>query len=395
MQGRDGQPILIIGAGIGGLTAAIALRQRGFDVHVYERAPTLSEVGAGITLWYNALSALSALGIGDAIRAVGEKATGGVIGLASGRALVDNSPDDLLELGPAAELRAFHRADLQRALFEQLPSDSITFGAECTEVTPTGETANVHFETAAGRETHESWLVIGADGIHSRVRARLADDATRYAGYTCWRGICAVPSQWRGTCGEFWGVGDRFGVVRIPGERLYWFAVATAPEHSDSTPGESRKRALLERFASYAYDVPEILEATPADAIIFRDIIDRPPRRGWSEGCVTLLGDAAHPTTPNMGQGAAMAIESALVLARCLDESPDVTTALRLYEDTRYERTKWITDTSWSVGKMAHWENVMKRALRNCLFAWLPQSARLAQLRKVAAYDASSVPLAH
>lgn len=391
MRGQPGEPIIIVGAGLGGLTAAIALRQRGYAVEVYERATRLAEVGAGISLWYNALCTLERLGVAGPVRAVGEIAAVGVIGVSDGRRLVDT---DLAALGRAAELRVFHRVELQRALFEQLPKGTVTFGATLTSVAevPAG-VVNLRFDTAAGALERQSWLAVGADGIHSAIRAQLRDDSTRYAGYAAWRGVCPIPAAWNGVCGEFWGNGDRFGVARLPGDRLYWFAVVNTPQGNPSPPGPERKATLLARFGHYAFDVPAIIEATPAEAILFHDIIDRPPTPGWSRGAITLLGDAAHATTPNMGQGAAMAMESAGILARCLAECPSLAAALRAYEATRYPRTTWINQTSLRIGNMAQWTNPLARAARNSVFGLVPNSVRVAQLRRAVDYDVAQVPL--
>ena len=391
MKAPNTLPIAIVGAGLGGLTLGIALRRAGFEVRLFERAPALAEVGAGITLWSNALRALDSLDVGAAVRNVGRIAHGGVIALRDGRHLVDTTARDLDALGPVAELRALHRAELQQALFEQLPAGLVQFDARCTGYRVSGGGATLTFVDTKGQEfEQEAWLAVGADGIHSAMRAELTGDETRYAGYACWRGICHVPPGWGGVGGEIWGVGDRFGVVQLPGERLYWFAVATMPPNSKSA---APKQELLDRFGGYAFDVPAIIEATHPDAIIFRDIIDRPPTPGWSDGSVTLLGDAAHATTPNLGQGAAMAIESAVVLTRALEASESLREALASYERTRWPRTSWVTKTSFSIGRWAHWEGSWARALRNTLFASLPRSTRLAQVRKLVSYDAARTPL--
>jgi 2-polyprenyl-6-methoxyphenol hydroxylase-like FAD-dependent oxidoreductase len=388
------ESIAIVGAGLGGLTAALALVKYGFDVTVYERAPGLSEVGAGITLWHNALAVLDGLGAGQRIREVGRQTDSGVIALASGRVLVSASPEDAQTLGEASELYTFHRAELQRALYEQLPPERVRFGMECTGYHQEGPD-EVFVDFATG-ERRRATLLIAADGVGSTLAARLPGYAPpRYAGYTCWRAICAAPSNWGGVCGEIWGRGDRFGVVGLTNDRIYWFAVANAPPNQIVTDEnrDDSKHALEERFAHYAFEVPAIIEATDPHAIIWRDIVDRPPTRGWCDGRVVLLGDAAHATTPNMGQGAAMAMESAAILARCLKATPTLSDALRGYEAVRFPRVKRITETSWRIGKMAHWHNPLARGLRNLLISSLPRSTQLEQLRALTGYDAMAAEL--
>src|SRR5690606_9423226 len=151
------------------------------------------------------------------------------------------------------ELLVLHRAELQRALYEQLPPGSVDFNCPCTGYARTNDGALAHFE---GRDSARGWLVVGADGLHFAIRAQLkGPEPPRYAGYVCWRGVCPVPTNWCGTAGEIWGQGDRFGVVRLPGDRLYWFAVASAPQKTQSPVGAACKEVLLERFAHYAFDV--------------------------------------------------------------------------------------------------------------------------------------------
>jgi 2-polyprenyl-6-methoxyphenol hydroxylase-like FAD-dependent oxidoreductase len=284
---------------------------------------------------------------------------------------------------------ALHRGDLQAVLHEDIAA-RVTFDRELSSIEE--EERRVVLRFASGDEARHD-LVVGADGLRSAARAHVVGgQPTRYSGYTCWRGVCETPAGWRGPVGEYWGVGDRLGVVEIGQGRLYWFAVADAPEGTPG-PGSNDKAALLERFGGYAFDGPKVIEATPEADILHHDICDRPPARGWARGRVVLLGDAAHPTTPNMGQGAAMAIEDAAVLARALEDD-DVERALARYEETRFARAKFVTSTSWTVGRMAHAKNPVMRALRNKMFAWMPMKMRLKQIDKVAGYDARSAPLA-
>lgn len=387
-------PVAIVGSGIGGLTLALALKQRGIECQVFERAPQLSEVGAGITLWHNAWRVLQELGAVEAVARITRTNTGGVIALADGRCLVDGTPtrqDKNSVRSLATELRAAHRAELQTALYELLPKGTVHFAAPFSHYEPSPRGVRVSF---GAQPPFEAVLLVGADGIHSRVReASLGVEPLRYAGYTCWRGVCPVPNGWKGVEGEFWGRGDRFGVVRLPRDRLYWFAVANAPSGGSDDSADDCKAKLLQRFAAYAFDVPGILQATDASQIIHHDIFDRPARRGWSRGAVTLLGDSIHPTTPNLGQGAAMAMESALVLARVLSEKPSLPEALRCYEAARAQRTARITATSWRLGKLAHLVNPLARTLRNGLLAKLPRSVSERQLNALVQYDAARVSL--
>jgi 2-polyprenyl-6-methoxyphenol hydroxylase-like FAD-dependent oxidoreductase len=381
----------VVGAGIGGLTAAIALVRAGHDVAVYERASAPNEVGAGITLWTNALAVLDGLGVGEELRAQGEQADGGVIALSTGRVLVSMSRDSL-PAGAVPELLAIHRAELQHTLLRHAGEQRVRFDARLERYEPAGERVGLRFEDGGVAE-HD--VVVGADGLRSTVRAQLrGEEPARYSGQTCWRGIAPVPADWRGTPGEFWGPGERFGCVPIGGGRLYWFAVVSRPAGSVG-PGSTDKEPLLERFGGFGFDIPRVIEGTPPDAVLHHDLYDRAPARGWSDGRVVLLGDAAHPTTPNMGQGAAMAIEDAAVLPRALAaHEDDVARAFAVFEATRAPRARFVTSTSWTIGRLAHARNPLARAARNAVFAWMPTGVRLAQLAKVAGYDATSAPLA-
>src|SRR5262245_28455738 len=218
---------IVIGGGIGGLTTALALLRVGLAVRVFERQPALSEVGAGITLWRNALAALDWVGAGAALAGVGAETAAGVVGTAGGGVLYALRVDAIAPRVARPVLLAFHRLDLQRALCDRLPPGTVAFGAPLLRYEDAGARVRAYFE---GHPPADADLLVGADGVASAVRAQLLGDGEpRYAGYTCWRGITATPPDWRGPSGEFWGAGDRFGVVPIGSGRLYWFAVVTAP----------------------------------------------------------------------------------------------------------------------------------------------------------------------
>ncbi len=156
--------------------------------------------------------------------------------------------------------------------------------------------------------------------------------------------------------------------------RFYWFAPANAPAGGRDEPGRVKAFLLERHFGSWADPIPRLIEATPEKAIFRNDIVDRPPTDRWGEGPVTLLGDAVHPMTPNMGQGACQAIEDAVVLAHCLGSAGDLASGLRRYEDARRERTRWIVETAWRLGRMGHWENALACWFRNKAAAWTPRS---------------------
>ncbi len=231
-------------------------------------------------------------------------------------------------------------------------------------------------------------LLIGADGIHSVIRSQLFPEVRlRYSGYVAWRGVVDFPDgEVNDHTSESWGSGGRFGIVPVGQGRVYWFATANLPEGFKPAPAE-RKAMLHERFRDWHTPIPALIEATPADKILYNDILDFPPLTCWSLGRVTLLGDAVHPTTPNLGQGACQAIESSLILARCLANAGDLRTALDRYAAERMRRTAWITNQSWQLGRLAQIENPLLCALRNVALRLTPARVMLAQLHASAGYE--------
>jgi 2-polyprenyl-6-methoxyphenol hydroxylase-like FAD-dependent oxidoreductase len=193
--------------------------------------------------------------------------------------------------------------------------------------------------------------------------------------------VVAAPEGWdRGRMGELWGRGARFGVVAIDARRLYWFAVLNAPPRA--TFGGTAKSVLLDRFAGFHPDVSGLIAATPDEAILHNDISDRPPSRRWGSGRVTLLGDAAHATTPNLGQGACQAMEDGVVLSACLARDPGPG-GLRAYELARMDRTRRVTETSWRLGRVAQWENRFACVVRDAMMRLVPASVITRQTREL------------
>jgi 2-polyprenyl-6-methoxyphenol hydroxylase-like FAD-dependent oxidoreductase len=209
----------------------------------------------------------------------------------------------------------------------------------------------------------------------------------RYSGYTAWRGVVATRDEAAlGVTSESWGCGSRFGVVRVDKERVYWFATANAPAGVSLTAAE-RKSFLRRQFRGWHHPVELLLDSTPAEEILHNDIYDLKPMGRWGEGRVVLLGDAAHPTTPNMGQGACMAIESSVVLARCLSQEGDLHGALRRYETERMPRTAWITEQSRKIGRVGQLGNPLACRVRDLLLRITPAGVTRKTLERAAGFD--------
>jgi 2-polyprenyl-6-methoxyphenol hydroxylase-like FAD-dependent oxidoreductase len=376
--------VLIAGAGIGGLTAAIALQRAGIEVDVFERAPALLEVGAGISLWPNAVKVLDRLGVGPTVRAAGVSAYNGGIHDWRGRLLAAADSGEL-EHEFGAPMLILHRADLLDTLHRAAGPARVHLGTAVQGFIDADD--HVELRLADGR-TVRGDVLIGADGIRSVVRAQLFPGvAPRNAGQTTWRGIVqfsAPPGAafW----GESWGAGTRFGLLPIAGERVYWFAVRDASAQAAVPQGH--RAELLRLFGTWHAPIPELIAATDESAILHNDIADLAPLPTWTQGRVTLLGDAAHATTPNLGQGGCQAIEDAVVLARALHDGADVNAALRTYEGQRIGRANMITELSRRVGIMGGWAHPVACWLRNTLTAYTPRGVRMRMLRPIIGYEA-------
>jgi len=375
---------VVIGGGIGGLCAAIALRARGFEVALYEQAAEIHEVGAGLTLWANAIKALRRLDVADAVTAAGARQVKGAILDWHGQRLSKTDPE-AIEAEFGAPTIAIHRAVLHRILLAQLPTDIVHLNKKLEHISQDATRVTAHF---ADGSTAVGDVLIGADGIHSAVRGAVFPEVKlRYAGYTAWRGVVETTEQAAiGFTSESWGPGRRFGVVRISPQQVYWFATENAPPQQKFNSPAEIKTHLRALFQGWHAPVEMLIEATPAEAILHNDIMDTPPSKHWSQGRVTLLGDAIHATTPNLGQGACQAIESAVVLARCLSEQTNVAAAFRAYETERQPRTAWITTTSWQIGSAGQISNPLLCALRNAAVRLTPASVMVANLAKAAGY---------
>ncbi|MGM0557902.1 MAG: FAD-dependent monooxygenase [Myxococcota bacterium] len=363
----NSEQIMIAGAGVGGLTAGIALQQAGFDVTILERADQLRAVGAGITIQINAMRALERIGLAGDVRAAGETIESGSLFDRSGRPLQQLDLTRFSqEFGTPGV--ALHRKRLLEALAAHFDGD-IRYDATVAAIEPAEDVVHVTLED--GSELPADALV-GCDGLYSVVRGELFDDdELRYAGYTTWRGVATGVDVPASDVGEYWGAGERFGIVPIGFGETYWFAVADAP--AGGSDGADPQAELLERFDGWPAMISTLIEATPARDIIRTDIFDRQTLDRWTVGRATLLGDAAHPMTPDLGQGAGQAIEDAVVLAEVLAQADDIEAGLQEYSAARRERANWFVERSRKMGQVAQWSNPVARAARHLLFKTTPK----------------------
>ena len=388
---REPARVIVAGAGIGGLSASIALRRAGFEVVVLERAAELGAAGAGLLLAANAQKALGRLGLAEEVASLGTPASAVEIRSWRGGAFTNN-PAGELEKKVGSPSAAVHRADLQALLIREAGEGTLHLGAE-VEGFRQDEGGGLTVYLADGGEERAD-LLVGADGLRSRVRASLLGPAKpRFAGYTAWRAVVEPGEElltW-GTGFESWGRGARFGCAHIGKGRVYWFATANATEgEKDGPPGSpgGPKATLQRRFGTWHSPIGDLIGAAHEDAILRTDIYDREPLgERWGRGRVTLLGDAAHPMTPDLGQGAAQAMEDAVALARCLQESGPTADALRRYESLRSARAAMVVRRSRRLGRIAQLENPLLCRLRDRALAMIPPKAQLRQLEEVMGHE--------
>jgi len=378
--------IAIVGGGIGGLTVALALREFGFEVEVYEQAPALLDVGAAIAVWPNALRVLDRLGLTEVIN----EHAGAIDEI---RWLDQHG--FLVNRVPVSRSVALHRADLQSTLLHALPPSWIKLGHSLVAYETRGDKVVASF---ANGEEIEADFLFGADGIHSDVRLKLlGNDQPIYRGYTVWRGIAsvaptAIPAN---TAIEIHGRGQRFGIGPVGNGRVGWWAAANAAEPATSHEHhvEDAQHELLRSFKGWYPPAVELIAATLPQLILTTAAYDREPTRTWGNGRITLLGDAIHPTTPNLGQGGCLAMEDALVLARCFHEYGPTEEGLRKYEGCRYSRTAAITKYSRYYGRVGQWGNPFVRGVKKSILSLAPEAVILRLMQTVFDYDATSTPI--
>jgi 2-polyprenyl-6-methoxyphenol hydroxylase-like FAD-dependent oxidoreductase len=392
--------IAIIGGGIGGLTAALALRQFGFEPEIFEQAPELLEVGAAILMWPNAMRVLHRLGLSEAVRQRGALLEQALWLRHDGRQL-NRFPLPKTD-EPAV---ALHRAELQELLVEALPRESIHLGHAFDRFEQRQTDLVAHFINAAAIECD---VLIGADGLHSHARTQLLNDGPPVArGYIAWRGVTAhtPKSLPEATAIEIHGEGQRFGIGPLGfGKVGWWCSINQTRDITESDSPEDHatiREQLMRLFAGWCAPVNELIQTTPLTSLVRNPVFDRPPVRKWGEGSLTLLGDAIHPITPNLGQGGCLAIEDAAVLARCLKKYAGdaqsgkrveaIQSALRRCETLRYSRAATVARFSRLYGIVGQWENPTAVGVRGWLLATVPTALVQRLLRWTFDYDAYGV----
>jgi 2-polyprenyl-6-methoxyphenol hydroxylase-like FAD-dependent oxidoreductase len=278
------------------------------------------------------------------------------------------------------------RSDLLDVLISALPAQRVRLGYDFEYFEPRESSVGIHFSN--GLSTAHDFL-IGADGIRSRIRSQLLGVREPiFRGYTIWRGLAHLKGAVsKGSNSETWGRGKRFGILSTGGDRFTWYATAnTDPRHVDSHEG--RQHELLEMFGGWHEPVESLIAGTEEGTILKNGAYDLPPLNHWGQGRVMLLGDAAHPCTPNLGLGGCMAIEDALVLAKsfCREATPEL--ALRRYESLRRRRTRHVQQRSLLMGSLGQWENRLFTSGRQLVTSILPARIFERNLRRVYSHAA-------
>jgi 2-polyprenyl-6-methoxyphenol hydroxylase-like FAD-dependent oxidoreductase len=379
----DDSHAVVVGGGIGGLSAALALHRHGWRVTVLERASELREVGAGLSLMANAVRGLDALGLGPALRDGGHGEAPGGIRDRHGRWLSRVDATEMVrQLGTTA--LGVHRATLHRTLREALPASALHTDATVEHVESGPDHAEVRYQGPDGPQTLRADLVVGADGLRSRVRAQLwpRHPGPVYAGSTAWRAAITFPDPIPAAI--TWGPGAEFGMVPIGDGQLYWYAALNAPPGGHA-PDELA--ALRERFGDWHDPIPALMAATPPGVVLRNDIHHlAAPLPTYVRGRVALLGDAAHAMTPNLGQGAGQAIEDAVVLgAVCAAGATAVPAALAAYDAQRRPRSQAVARASFTAGRVGQQlRNPIAVAVRDNALRLTPARAALRSMARYA-----------
>ncbi|WP_298881601.1 FAD-dependent monooxygenase [uncultured Polaribacter sp.] len=360
----------IIGAGIGGLTTALAFEKKGIPYQIFEKAATLNEVGAGIWLAPNALQVLENLNILKEVSESGNSIHKITIGKSDLSPISESNQDFVKDIFDYTTI-SIHRAALQKILFSKIPNEKIFLnkGFQSFKELESGK-IEVFFNDNSKTETD---FLIAADGINSKVRKQLFPESSkRYSGQTCWRGVTtfSLAKKYLHHGFELWGNTTRFGISKISNDKVYWFAVTLSEANGKDKPGLVKEK-LLKMFTKYHSLVTNLIASTDESNIIRNDIYDLNPLKKWHKNNVCLIGDAGHATTPNMGQGGAQAIEDAHFLSNLIGNNPKEN-VFKLFQKQRQQKVDMVVNQSWTTGKMAHWK--YGRGFRNFMIKIIPKS---------------------
>jgi 2-polyprenyl-6-methoxyphenol hydroxylase-like FAD-dependent oxidoreductase len=361
--GVDGRrTALIVGAGIGGLAAGIALRRAGWDIRIFERADAPRAVGFGVGLAPNAMAALRELGVADAVTRHAVTPTSGEIRHADGR-VIRRLAIRLDHLPPGDLLSLILRPALHRALLDALDPSAIEVNREASGFDVDSGRVRLRFSSGAPATGD---ILVGADGFHSTIRAQLHphERPPRPSGYLALRGESHAVDRLEGLQAIwYFGRGIESGVVQAAPHAIYWFVSLFADEvRAGQADAEIVRRTLAPHFDA---QFQAIAGATPVERMRLDELFERDPLAPWGAGPITLLGDAAHPMLPHTGQGAAQALEDAAGLGRVMNGATDPIAALRRYEQVRGRRTRAVVRSGPFIARVTTTKNSLIAAMRN------------------------------
>ncbi|PTJ20169.1 hypothetical protein BU069_03380 [Staphylococcus succinus] len=355
--------IAIVGAGIGGLTAAALLNEQGHEVKIFEKNSQVSEVGAGIGIGGNVIEKLGKHDLAKGIKNVGQ--------VIDTMEVLDDKNNMLskMKLKKNTVNLTMTRQSLIDIIKSYVPNQMIFTNHHVTDIDNGALKVTLHFET---QEQKSFDLCIGADGIHAKTReVTVPNSKPIYQGYTVFRGLVEdVDIKHTNVAKEYWSKKGRVGIVPLLNNQAYWFISINAKE-KDTKMQSYGKPHLQARFNHFPNEVRKILDKQSETDILLHDIYDLNPLKTFIYQRIVLLGDAAHATTPNMGQGAGQAMEDAIILANCI-ASYDFDEALQRYDKLRVKHTKKVTLRSRKIGKIAQRRNHFVVAVRNAIAKMIP-----------------------
>lgn len=367
--------ITLVGGGIAGLSSAIALKQKGFQVTVFESAHEIKPVGSGIIIANNAMQVFRKLGIEKKIEEVGHKVSEMLI---ADEKLNPLSRMDLTKYEAKYQVCsiAIHRAELQKILAEEAGYENIILSKRLLRIEQ-NENITLEFEDKTIEKCN---ILLAADGIKSVIRNQLFEKSEiRNTEQVCWRGVVELdlPEKMNNTISEVWGKGKRFGFVKISPGKIYWFAVLNVQLLKE---GETNIQNYYNEFHEL---INNIITTTPKENIIYTPLTDLKPISKWYNKNVCLLGDAAHASTPNMGQGACQAVEDAYTLAQLFAMNKPTDEIFKTFESLRIKRAHAIVNHSWELGKTGHGDSLLGVWLRNAYMKAVGESSIDRALEKI------------
>jgi FAD-dependent urate hydroxylase len=368
----DSDRVIIVGAGVAGLTAGIALTRVGIDATVFEASNEVREIGSGLGVQYGAMKALRLIGLEDAVREIGEPLTAMVWTTWDGRPLA-TIPHLPLKEKLGAQTHNVHRGEFLNLLVQEFGRDRIEVGARFESFEEDSSGVTVHFE---GGRTERGAVLLGADGSRSRLRSHsLGGGDPRPTNVVVWRAMPDFehPLLPIGILRQVYGPGTMFAMIPGTKQRVFWFAAGLVSEFGPQ-PAHGAKQEAEDTWGHWADPIPELLRATAESQISRTLIYDRPPAEHWGTARTTLAGDAAHPMAPTLGQGASTGIEDGVALANYLSQagrlgdSAAVRSALEAYETERIARTTPLVKFAHRFAPIVHAKNPITTRLRDLFF---------------------------